>query len=80
MVCRKISLIVMGDVALMDWRKVLAYITCTVDEELLLRNEYLPAENRILMGQLKERLRLTDPQRKTVSGPLTPSLTSAARL
>ena len=51
----------------MDWRKVLAYITGTVDEELLLRNEYLAAENRILMGQLKGRLRLTHPQRKTLA-------------
>jgi hypothetical protein len=42
----------------MDWRKVLAYITGTVDEELLLRNEYLAAENRILLEQLQERLRL----------------------
>ena len=33
----------------MDWRRVLAYITGTVDEELLLRNEYLVAENRTLM-------------------------------
>ncbi len=32
----------------MDWRRVLAYITGTVDEELLLRNEYLAVENRIL--------------------------------
>ncbi len=27
---------------------MLAYITATVDQELLLRNEYLAAENRIL--------------------------------
>jgi len=27
---------------------MLAYITGTVDQELLLRNEYLAAENRIL--------------------------------
>jgi len=51
----------------MDWRKVLAYITGTVDEELLLRNEYLAAENRILMEQLQGRLRLTDPQRKALA-------------
>jgi len=49
----------------MDWRKAVAYITGTVDEELLLRNEYLSAENRILIQQLQGRLRLTDPQRKT---------------
>ncbi len=44
----------------MDWRKAVAYITGTVDEELLLRNEYLSAENRILVQQLQGRLRLTD--------------------
>jgi len=32
----------------MDWARLLAYITGTVDQELLLRNEYLVAENRIL--------------------------------
>lgn len=51
----------------MDWRRVLAYITGTVNEELLRRNEYLAAENRILMEQLKGRLRLTDPQRMTLA-------------
>ena len=51
----------------MDWRKALAYITGAVDEELLLRNEYLSAENRILIQQLQDRLRLTDPQRKTLA-------------
>ena len=51
----------------MDWKRVLAYITGTVDQELLLRNEYLAAENRILRGQIKGRLRLTDPERKTLA-------------
>ena len=32
----------------MEWARILAYITGTVDQELLLRNEYLAAENRIL--------------------------------
>jgi hypothetical protein len=32
----------------MDWARILAYITGTVDQELLLRNEYRAAENRIL--------------------------------
>ena len=35
----------------MDWLRLLAYITGTVDQELLLRNEYMAAENRILRGQ-----------------------------
>ena len=32
----------------MDWKHLLAYITGAVDQELLLRNEYLVTENRIL--------------------------------
>ena len=35
----------------MEWTRILAYITGTVDQELLLRNEYLAAENRILKAQ-----------------------------
>ena len=30
---------------LMEWARILAYITGTVDQELPLRNEYLAAEN-----------------------------------
>ena len=37
----------------MIWARMLAYITGTVDQELLLRNEYLTAENRILRAQIK---------------------------
>ena len=47
----------------MDWARILAYVTGTVDQELLLRNEYLVAENRILKAQLKGRLRLSDAER-----------------
>src|SRR5450830_927468 len=47
----------------MEWARILAYITGTVDHELLLRNEYLAAENRILRGQLKRRLKLSDAER-----------------
>ena len=47
----------------MDWRHILAYVTGTVDQELLARNEYLAAENRILMAQLKGRPRLSDAER-----------------
>ena len=42
----------------MEWARILAYITRSVDQELLLRNEYLVAENRILKSQLKGRLKL----------------------
>src|ERR1700726_2974062 len=47
----------------MDWAHILAYITGTVDQELLARNEYLAAENRILKAQLKGRLKLSDAER-----------------
>jgi hypothetical protein len=43
----------------MIWARMLAYITGTVDQELLLRNEYLAAENRILVAQIKGRLLLS---------------------
>ena len=51
----------------MSWKTLLAYITGTVDQELLLRNEYLMAENRILRHQIKGRLRLSDGERKTLA-------------
>ena len=51
----------------MEWKKLLAYITGSVDEELLLRNEYLFAEKRVLRSQIKGRLKLTDSERKTLA-------------
>jgi len=51
----------------MDWKTLLAYITGTVDQELLLRNEYLVTENRILRNHIKGRLRLSDGERKTLA-------------
>src|SRR3984893_13689849 len=48
---------------LMEWARIMACITGTVDRELLLRNEYLIAENRILKVQLKRRLRLSRGER-----------------
>jgi hypothetical protein len=50
----------------MDWKHLLAYITGTVDQELLLRNEYLVTENRILRNQITGRMRLTDGERQTL--------------
>src|SRR5258705_1071970 len=47
----------------MDWARILAYVTGTVDQELLARIEYLAAENRILKAQLKGRLKLSDAER-----------------
>jgi putative transposase len=51
----------------MDWKQLLAYISGSVDEELLLRNEYLVAENHILRHQLQGRVQLTDAERKTLA-------------
>jgi transposase InsO family protein len=50
----------------MDFARMLAYVTGTVDQELLLQNEYLAAENRILKAQLKGRLTLSDTERATL--------------
>jgi len=52
-----------GGAELMEWARILAYITGAVDQELILRQEYLAAENRILKTQLQGRLRLSDAQR-----------------
>jgi len=38
-----------------------------VDHKILLRNEYLVTENKILRGQIRGRLRLTDGERKTLA-------------
>src|SRR5258705_11110493 len=53
----------MVDFCAMIWKRLLTYITGSVDAELLLRNEYLATENRILKNQIKGRLRLTDFER-----------------
>jgi len=45
------------------WARLLAFVTGLVNQELLRRNEYLIAENRILRAQLPTRLRLSDPER-----------------
>ena len=51
----------------MDLRRILAYATGSVDQEILLRNEYLAAENRILRAQIKGRLHLSDTDRRTLA-------------
>lgn len=51
----------------MDWKSMLAYITGSVDQELLLRNEYLAAEHRILRKPVQGRLRQTDGERRTLA-------------
>jgi putative transposase len=49
------------------WARLLAYVTGLVNQKLLLQNEYLLAENRVLREQLPQRLRLTDAQRSTLA-------------
>ena len=51
----------------MNWKALLAYITGSVDQELLLRNEYLVTENRILRHQIPGRVRLSDGERTTLA-------------
>jgi transposase InsO family protein len=51
----------------MDWKTLLAYISGSVDEELLLRIEYLVTENRILRDQIKGRIHLRDAERQTLA-------------
>ena len=51
----------------MDWKTLLAYITGTVDQELLVRNEYLVTENRILRNHITGRVRLRDGERKALA-------------
>src|SRR5262249_34723625 len=50
-----------------QWARLLAYVTGLVNQELLLQNEYLAAENRILRAHLPARLRLSDPERRTLA-------------
>ena len=47
--------------------RLLAYVTGMVNQQVLLQNEYLIAENRILRSHLPARVRLTDPQRATLA-------------
>jgi putative transposase len=51
----------------MDWKQLLVYITGSVEEDLLLRIEYLVAENRILRDQIKGRVQLCDAERRTLA-------------
>ena len=51
----------------MTWKKLLAFITGSVDEQLILQNEYLASENRILRRQIQGRLKLTDSERVSLA-------------
>jgi putative transposase len=47
--------------------RLLAYVTGLVNQKLLLQNEYLIAENRILRAHLPARMRISDPERSTLA-------------
>jgi putative transposase len=49
------------------WVRLLAYVTGGVNQELLLQNKYLVAENLILRAKLPSRLRLSDLERATLA-------------
>ena len=49
------------------WARLLGYVTGLVNQKLLLQNEYLIAENRILRAHLPARRRLSDPERSTLA-------------
>src|SRR6202042_2913255 len=50
-----------------DWLRVLGYVIGLVNQELLLKNEYLVAENRILKAHIRGRLRLSDGEKATLA-------------
>src|SRR5918995_2361384 len=50
-----------------NWARLLAFVTGLVNQELLLQNEYLAAENRILRAHLPARRWLSDPERCTLA-------------
>ena len=51
----------------LHWARLLAFVTGLVHQELLLRNEYLAAENRILSAHLSSRLWLSDAERPSLA-------------
>src|SRR5580693_9416564 len=50
-----------------DWLRLLGYVTGIVNQELLLKNEYLVAENRILKAHIGGRLLLSDGEKATLA-------------
>ncbi len=51
----------------MPWKKMLAYISGSVNDILLKKVEYLIEENKVLRGQLEKRLKLTDVERRSLA-------------
>src|SRR5215468_2766429 len=62
---KRFSMMDGGDEMDNKWARLLAYVTGLVNQELLLQNEYLTAENRILKAHLQAGFRLTDDERTT---------------
>ena len=50
-----------------NWARLLAFVTGLVNQEPLLQNEYLAAENRILRSDLPAGLRLSNAERATLA-------------
>lgn len=50
-----------------NWARLLAYVTGLVNQELLLQNEHLAAENRIPRAHLPPRLRLSNSELETLA-------------
>jgi hypothetical protein len=51
----------------LHWARIPSFAPGLVNQELLLRNEYLAAENRILRAHLPARLRVSDAERSTLA-------------
>jgi len=51
----------------MVWARLLAYATGAINRELLLKNEYLVAENRILKTKVNGRLVLFEGEKATLA-------------
>ena len=51
----------------LPWKKLLANVTGSIDEELRLRNEYLATENRILRSKIKGQLRVKGAERRQLA-------------
>lgn len=51
----------------MTWKRILATLTGSVDDELRRRNEYLVAENRVLRSRLGPRISSKDEERSVLA-------------
>jgi hypothetical protein len=58
----------------MHWTRMLAYVTERLNQDLLLQNKYLLAENRILKSQIKGRLLLLETEKTALAEIARPVL------